>query len=352
MLFGLSKKQKLADQFVCYIRQGSPIFRYDDSSCEEFCESLLSIGKKIGSYVLFPSGERILRWAISKKEELKQHGVIIPTVGIEIYKEFSDKFKFANICKNYNLHVPDEYDSIPDKYAFKFVVKPKEGIWGRDNILTVPFLVENSRSLELLKKKNLDRHSHFIQQYIDGPSYYYCGLYEEGHKKLGMAQKTLIQQPGGGSVIKAKIDHLPDEIVEKVDKMLLSLGWQGLLMVEFKELNDKYYAIECNPRLWGPLQLAVDNGFDFPYALWCLTASEEIKASNRLGRSIGYRWAGGYLFGWLARIETGTDFQRNDGHNVRETVFRDIWLRMDTLIYFVVEFMFLCKKMIRAIMRR
>jgi predicted ATP-grasp superfamily ATP-dependent carboligase len=166
-----------------------------------------------------------------------------------------------------------------------------------------------------------------------------------------MVQKTLVQQPGGRSVLKAKIDLLPDDVIKKVDKMLLSLRWYGLLMIEFKELDGEYYAIECNPRLWGPLQLAVDNDFDFPYALWCLAMGEKIESRNQLMHNVGYRWAGGYLYGLLAKMETRTNFQFNDNHTLREVAFKDIWLRMDTLLYFVAEFCWFCLSLFKTMFK-
>ena len=151
-------------------------------------------------------------------------------------------------------------------------------------MLTSPVLIESEAALENLRRRSIRPEHHFVQDYIEGPSFYYCGLYRDGEKLLSFGQRTLTQQPDGRAVVRAIPFPLPTEIVRKADEMMSSLRWQGLMMMELKESRGSHYAIECNPRVWGPLQLAVDNGADFPFALWRLARGEDPRKGTPPGR--------------------------------------------------------------------
>jgi predicted ATP-grasp superfamily ATP-dependent carboligase len=274
---------------------------------------------------------------IAERTALAAEGIVVPTVDLPTYERVSDKQSFVSLARKYGLATPMECDGIPSRFVRKFVVKPVQGIWGRSGILTSPVLVESEEGLRLLLRRSLSPEYHFVQEWVEGPSYYYCGLYVDGKKSLSFHQKTLTQQPAGRSVVRAIPALLPEIVVARIDAMMESLQWQGLMMIEVKESGGLYYAIECNPRLWGPMQLAVDNGIDFPYALWRMARGEAPETSPMPRRPVGYVWLTGYVRGWLLARKTGTRFQRNSEGATQGLRFRDVWLRLDTLPYSVVE---------------
>ena len=53
-------------------------------------------------------------------------------------------------------------------------------------------------------------------------------------------------------------------MAQRYVKMLKESGFTGLIMIEvrYAENSEKYFVIEANPRLWGPMQLLVDNNVD------------------------------------------------------------------------------------------
>jgi hypothetical protein len=135
-------------------------------------------------------------------------------------------------------------------------------------------------------------------------------------------------------VVKAIPYTLPNDILEKIEKMLQRVGWEGVIMIEVKEDLDthKYYAIEANPRFWGPLQIAVDNGINFPAALLELNVEE-----NKQKELFGYLWIGGYISGFFEKLQTKTDFQKFETIRSERITYNDVWLRDDTYAYFLVE---------------
>ena len=322
---------------------------YDDSDSVKFIDSLLEFQEKIGPYILFPSGEQVLRWAIAKKDELYAQNIILPTVDLNIYQAVSDKFQFVKLVKRFGLDTPKEYAEIPKVFTERFVVKPVRGVWGDTSVLQRPVLVESPESLVALHNWKLDRNSHFIQEYIEGPSLYYCALYNQGDKQLCFTQQTVVQQPGGMSVVKAVPAELPKSVIVNIDAMMAYLEWHGIMMIEVKRVKGKYYAIECNPRLWGPLQLAVDNGVDFPYALWKLSINQAVPPARPPSQPVGYLWFIGFLHGYLLKWQTRSAFQIYSYPN-KDITFRDVWLRRDSFRFVFVEFLTIFMRALRMLL--
>lgn len=328
--------------FVSHTRHARYIrnfVRYDSTDPESLVQSLRAIREVVGEFILFPSGEQILRWMVARKRDLAADGIVLPTVDLSTYEIVSDKQSFVELARRHGLPAPPERPGIPDRFDSKCVVKPIRGVWGRQDVLTSPVLIESEAALENLRRRSISPEHHFVQDYIEGPSFYYCGLYRRGEKLLSFEQRTLTQQPDGRAVVRAIPFPLPAEIVRKVDEMMSSLRWQGLMMMELKESRGSLYAIECNPRLWGPLQLAVDNGADFPCALWRLARGEDPQTVSPRPTATGYVWMSGYLGGWLIARRTGTRFQRSARGSARGIPFRELWFRRDTFLYGLCELM-------------
>ena len=308
-------------------------FYYDKTSEKAFINSLISIKTAIGEYILLPYGEELLRWAIKRKDDLKREGVSLPTVDFEKYILVSNKESFIDLCKNSGINVRHEIDEEWSRFKEKFVVKPKKLIIN-ERCLKYPVLVENRDSFQNLKVMDIDMTKHLTQEYIDGPSIYYCAYCEKGAVKLSFVQKNIVQQPAGKSVIKAVPYNLPEDMIGKIKKMLHHVDWEGVIMIEVKEdlKTNEYYAIEANPRFWGPLQIAIDNGVNFPAALLGLDVEK-----NKPKYPIGYLWLGGYISGFFIKLQTKTNFQKFRGNDLEGIAYRDIWLRKDTYPYFFME---------------
>ncbi|MBT8507873.1 hypothetical protein AZH53_05530 [Methanomicrobiaceae archaeon CYW5] len=317
--------------FWSYIHH-TPLY-YDKTSKDAFISSLISMKNELGDYTLLPYGEQQLRWAIAEKDHLTKCGITVPTVDVNTYELISDKESFVNLCRKFSIDVPKNglYDKT--KFLQKFVIKPKKLI-SSSSVLQSPKLIENEKSLSDLNRMDLDLDLHFTQEYISGPSIYYCTCYKEGHNQLSFTQINLHQQPNGKSVIKSAPYELPPDIVIKIDTMFKEIGWDGVVMVELKKdlSSQKYYAIEANPRFWGPLQLSIDNGANFPAIL--------LGFGNRINTPpearIGYIWLAGYLDGLKIKLITSSEFQKYC--YVEDKIkFRDVWFRTDTFCFFFIE---------------
>jgi predicted ATP-grasp superfamily ATP-dependent carboligase len=251
--------------FRSYWRQGC-VHRYRGVSKAAFVESLLSIRHRIGPFRLLPIGEDLVRWMSSEREVLIAEGIHVRVPDSDTYGRLSDKGNFLGLCTQYGIRTPAQIGvSLTGPFTVPFVVKPRRHT-REPGVLDAPLLVENKLSYEVLRSRQIDERQHFFQEYVHGASIYYCALYANGTKRASFCQKNLAQQPGGKSVLRAvPCDPLPAGLEAKIDAMFRALRYDGVMMLELRqqEADGELYAIECNPRLWGPLQLAVDYGLNF-----------------------------------------------------------------------------------------
>ncbi len=115
-----------------------------------------------------------------------------------------------------------------------------------------------------------------VQEFIRGAGFGYFALYDRKRRlRAQFCHRRIREYPvqGGPS---SCCEGIHDEDLAAAGRRLLeSLEWTGLAMVEFKfdEARQKYTIIEVNPRYWGSLPLAVESGVNFP-VLHALSALE------------------------------------------------------------------------------
>jgi len=94
-------------------------------------------------------------------------------------------------------------------------------------------------------------------------------LMNKGEVRAAFAHRRLLEYPesGGPSIIRESIVH--PEAVAAGRRLLESLRWHGIAMVEFRidPRTQQCSLMEINPRFWGSLPLAVFCGMDFPRLL-------------------------------------------------------------------------------------
>ena len=315
-------------RFYKYFKKNSLLFINTN-----IIDFLKDLQKKEGSFILFPNGESLIREVLKEKESLEKTGIKIPISDLLVYNRFSNKQSFVETCNEFKLNIPPEFIPNLNKFEYPFVVKPKK-IKKAENILCFPLLVENEKIFRKFINLNLCLEEHFYQKYVGGANYYYCATYTHGKKKTFFVQRNLVQQPNGKSIIKAEPSQLPEEIINKIDKMFGYYRWQGIMMFELKQdlENEAFYAIECNPRFWGPLQLSLDNNINFIQSLL-----DDDYVNFLQNNNIGYLWLGGFLHGLFLRIKTKSKFKKFKKKEYK-IKFKDVWFRKKTFFYFFYEF--------------
>jgi predicted ATP-grasp superfamily ATP-dependent carboligase/protein-tyrosine-phosphatase len=148
-----------------------------------------------------------------------------------------------------------------------------------------PAIVQDEASWKSVLLDWLPRMTVLQQEYVPGWGVGIEMLYREGQLAWFFAHERIHEWPltGGASTYRRAIEP-PQEMIEASRRLLDSLEWHGVAMVEFKRSQDGTFALmEVNPRLWGSLALSIDAGVNFPLGLW------QIAKDQALGPQPQYR---------------------------------------------------------------
>jgi predicted ATP-grasp superfamily ATP-dependent carboligase len=143
--------------------------------------------------------------------------------------------------------------------------------------------VRYARSADELESLAVDEsfaaHPLLVQEYVAGRGQGVFGLYSAGKVVTFFAHRRLREKPpsGGVSVLSESVPVDP-RLREISQRLLDSVGWHGVAMVEFKVTPEGTpYLIEINGRFWGSLQLAIEAGVDFPWLLYRVALGEPVE---------------------------------------------------------------------------
>ncbi len=260
--------------------------------------NLLKAKKSCDEVLILPSTEYLNRFLLDNRAELEASNYIIPLAGRELYERISDKYSFVKMCRSNGLDVPDEWDQPPG--SFPYVAKPRTYRTKNGKILAPQLIMNFSDHVKFLNQRNSA--DHFYQEYVEGRSIYllaYIGR-NKAEDRL-YSQENLMQQAGGGSILlAAHCDFHHQNLAQRYVSMLRKYGFHGLIMVElrYNPSKEKYYMIEANPRLWGPMQFCVDNRIDLfgsmmrDYDFELPEQSRELSSMQPSNRKF-YYWSGG-----------------------------------------------------------
>lgn len=250
---------------------------------------------KYKEFIIPPSTEALNRFILKHRDKFSEIGFEMPLVEEHIYELVSDKYSFGDLCVKQGIKCPQELDFEPISYPV--VAKPIKYLSSTGDSIS-PIIITSPFEYNGFKNKyNLSEF--YIQEYIDGPSYYLLYYFHRNGTIYKYSQENIIQQHGGKSVVAANSSDLhKHKISYTYEKLFKSINFFGLVMVELKFYNDHFYMIEANPRFWGPSQLFVDSNQNLFLPLLDDFGIKPLKGSdinNPLTTISKYFWFGGVL---------------------------------------------------------
>ncbi|MFM7233852.1 MAG: hypothetical protein ACKOZM_04620 [Flavobacteriales bacterium] len=278
------------------------------------------------SIFILPTTEFLNRTMLANRTILKDHGIQFGLCEEELYCKLSDKVRFTEFCRSYNIPVPQESEEPFGE--FPQVAKPKHYL--SDNYALKPVILNTLKDLEILSATG-KMDSYFFQPYITGSSIYLLFYFKRDGSVRVYSQENLLQEPDGGSIILAKSSTHFEElsVVKEYEKMLRESGFFGLVMVELRIHNSIPYMIEANPRFWGPSQLVIDSN---------MKLLEDFLIDNQLctfdfpdkpyKNSVYYFWSGGMRNAYLAEKEVKHHQFQSD------SFIRDYSTLLESEVYF------------------
>lgn len=264
--------------------------------------------------VLAPASEYLVRWALRHRGELAAAGCELPLPDEAAYLRVTDKASFTAFCRQRGLPVPEER---PDASRLPCVAKPRWNV-APDGTSLYPWLLRTREEVLRFECETQPEHF-FFQEWVDGRSLYLFFHLPRRGRATVFSQENLAQQPGGKSVLLARVARLHEDAREVAfwEDALRAAGFHGVVMLELRQRDDgECVLIEANPRLWGPLQLCADacppllRGYIDEH-LGCAVTARPAGAIRSRGL---YCWSGGFAAGdpvwhgtkprrgWLARL--------------------------------------------------
>ena len=226
----------------------------------------------------------------------------IPFADYETVMTLADKGKLTELaCKLGIPHPQTEHYqraadlNVTNTTTYPTVIKPNlSRIWtGEHWVDTVVKIADNAEQLQQCLSADYLQSDAFMQQaFIPGHGAGVFALYDHGKPVTFFAHQRLREKPprGGVSVLSRSV-ALDDELLSITKKLLDSVKWHGVAMVEFRvDPQGTPYLMEVNTRFWGSLQLAIDSGVDFPKLLCQISLGENPQPSTDYNSNQRLRW--------------------------------------------------------------
>ena len=242
--------------------------------------------QKRGYELIVPATEASLLGlrALAEDDPLRRKAVLPVNHALDIAL---DKEKTRLLAQELSVPVPEstlissivEIGEIGQSTQFPLVLKPTHSkIMVAGELQTLAAVVVRN---ETQRQEQLRRWLPYTpvlqQQYVQGHGVGAEFLFDRGRKIWHFVHERVHEYPlsGGASSYRHSIKP-PDALLRDAEKLLTSLNWHGVAMVEFKvNANGQYWLMEINPRLWGSLALSLDSGVNFPLGLLELARGQQ-----------------------------------------------------------------------------
>jgi predicted ATP-grasp superfamily ATP-dependent carboligase len=251
-----------------------------------------------------------------------------------------DKYEIIKIAESAGVGVPQtiapaniaEVDSLVPQLKFPLIVKTRRGNSGK-GVFRVNSASEASQTYrEIVESFNLQQHQlPILQEYLTGSVYGSCFLAQEGEVKACFNERYLRCKEGefGTSVWREPCEF--PLLSEYTTKMAKALNWTGIGHFDFIVDSDRSSAdlIEMNPRFWGALNLAIQNGYDFPQGLVTMltTGQPDANSFQPSKRLISSLWIVGEVIASISEFRSGKWLAPLT--SLGRILFRDRWCRAD-----------------------
>lgn len=284
--------------------------RYVSFLCDEeqYVEAIKKIVEKHKPVMLLPGHD--------DTEILARHSAefrgktILPVHDAAHIEMANDKSKMQQAAKNAGVVTPGRIDyhsreelrsQLTGGEQKKLVIRLRKG-----NSAKGVFYAATGEECCLLVDRLIDEYTlpperlPVVQEYVYGEGWGVSCLYWQGERIAHFTHRRLREktETGGTSTLR---EHQPNKKIEEMAfKVLDSLNWHGLAMVEFKydPLSGNAWFIEINPRLWGSIHLAISAGVEFPYLLYlCATRGPDAARKYQIGKKINYPWTARWYLG-------------------------------------------------------
>nr|WP_145547541.1 hypothetical protein [Variovorax boronicumulans] len=264
---------------------------------DDLVQTILTVRDRMPTRLIYlPASEALNRLILLHRERIaKECRLEIPLPSLATYERLSDKASFNALARQFGLELPPT-ESSPGTAPLPLVAKPHAEFDAATQRKLYPVLMfEENERRAFFAKENVS--NYFFQRFVQGSSHYYLMFFDRDGRCASLFQENMAQQPGGKSILAAQSCDCPSpDFLERLTRCIGSTGFYGFCMVEAITVEKRSYLIELNPRLWGPLSLALRAGFRIAW----LGAPETMSPPAPPHRTVRYAWLSGMLTTRLA----------------------------------------------------
>jgi len=274
----------------------------DELVLEEFnIETLIQLCHKNNIQFIILVGTNSFQNIVPYKDELEKNRIFMTTVTQEQLNIAFSKKETYLLAENLDLPIAktfypksiDELEKLKKQITYPCVIKGLYEVGG--NIVDYAYseneLIE--KYIAICTQYNLESPNELpmLQEYITGSGCAFFAVYDHGQCGLTFQHKRIREFPvsGGASVC---AESYSNHLVKEYGKKLLdSLKWHGVAMVEFKLNKDGIpILMEINPKFWGSTDLALEAGVNFPKALVDIYEKKEVEYAENYSMPFRYHW--------------------------------------------------------------
>ena len=229
-------------------------------------------------YILMPCFQET-RLIARHAERLGRH-IKIAAPSIEALRAVEPKDALMRTLRRLPLTAPATWTLAEFRAAetppapFPLIAKPVRGVGGRgvqriDSVAALDALVDGVVGSE---------DEMLLQTFAAGQDYCLTVLFDRGALKASAAYRNLSQFPrgAGAGVYRETVPDAP--FLPAAATLFGELGWTGVAEVDFRwDGVGAPQLIEVNPRFWAGLFHTVESGVDFPWMLYELAATGEVR---------------------------------------------------------------------------
>jgi len=270
------------------------------STEKEYVRQLLDILKSQDFDVLIPVGYPVTEYTARAFSDISAvvNIVLAPIESIEFASNKPEITRFAD-----SVGVPTprttvvaslaEVQQAGDEMGYPLIIKGR-----RETGSGIVSIVQRSEDLYEAYKDLVDRHGleasvdfPIIQEFIPGWGCGFFAIYDNGKAKRVFMHRRVREYPISGGSSSCAESFYDESLKEHGIKLLDSLKWHGVAMVEFRYDTSRhdYRLIEINPKFWGSLDLALKAGADFPGDMVKIAMGNEISYTETY-KSVRFQW--------------------------------------------------------------
>ena len=238
-------------------------------SVNTFVDESIQLLKSKKYDFLIPINDAAIEICKAYQDELIQSVQILGLPDEATYLYAHNKYELWKKAKEWSIPVPDTTyidqvsEPLPDSISYPAIVKPiSSKVILKDRMYSFSVRnAENASQLQDIIRETVPNIPIMVQQKIPGFGTGYNVLSTNGNPIISYCHMR-IHEPvdGGQSSYRKVINGDKYGLKNYGEKLLQSIHWTGVAMIEFKVNQQKPYLMELNGRYWGSIGLGIFAG--------------------------------------------------------------------------------------------